>query len=121
MLEREVSRRLVKKQISRNPCHIVIKRQERVSTPGGGYKVVDKELDPQTVRIFLSSLHAEQVSQTGGRFQVQKWGMLARWDADIKNEDTFEFSGRAFKVISLLPTSRNGQVTGYQVSIEEVG
>jgi hypothetical protein len=114
------ARRLVERQIARNPSEIEMLRTELQETPGGGTKRVASTLPTQTMRIFLSSMKAENIVQEGGTFQVQRWGLLARWDADIQRDDEFTHDGRQFRVRSVLPVSKDGMRTGYQADLEEV-
>ena len=114
------ARRLTERSIARNPSTITITRMMSTPKPGGGQQQTPVDVEPQTVRIFLSSMTAQDVVQEGGQLQIQRWGLLARWDADLQADDEFTHDGREFRVRSVLPVSRGGARTGYQADLEEV-
>lgn len=112
--------RMTRHNIGRNPSEITVIRTVVASKPGGGQTKTSTTLDPQTMRIFLSSTRAERTVQEGGRIQVQQWGLLADRDADIEIGDEFTHEGRFFRVRNVLPVSAGGERTGYQAELEEV-
>lgn len=113
-------RLLTEQNIARNPSTIALVRTTVTPKPGGGQTKTTTVLDPQTMRIFLSSTRAERTVQEGGRIQVQQWGLLADRDADIEIGDEFTHEGRFFRVRNVLPVSAGGERTGYQAELEEV-
>lgn len=115
------ARRNVARQIIRNPVNIVITRSANEVPDGAGGTIRESvNLPAQTVRIFMSTMGAQSTAKEGGQIQVQRWGLLAKWDADIQPDDAFTHNGRQFKVRSVIPVTTDGQVVGYQADLEEV-
>lgn len=117
------ARRNAERQIARNPASIVINRLTETDDGAGGTIKTPVELPAQTVRIFLSAMSQTRTTGTvseGGQIQVTRWGLLAKWDADIQVDDTFTHNGRRFRVRSVTPVAIGGQVVSRQVDLEEV-
>lgn len=115
------ARRLAERNIARNPTSIVIKRIVDVDDGAGGSYKGEVELPAQTMRIFLSSMNqTKDVVGEGGQLQVQRWGLLAKWDADIQVDDKFEVDGRRFRVRSISLVRTGGVIVSHQVDLEEV-
>lgn len=115
------ARRLTERNIARNPTSIVIKRIQDIDDGAGGSYKGEVELPAQTMRIFLSSMsQTKDIVGEGGQLQVQRWGLLAKWDADIQVDDKFEVDGRQFGIRSVSPVRTDGEIASYQADLEEV-
>lgn len=114
------ARRNVERNIARNPTSIELKRIVDVDDGAGGSYKGEVELPAQTMRIFMSGMSQQKVVSEGGQLQVQRWGLLAKWDADIQADDTFDVDSRQFRVRSISPARTGGQVVSLQVDLEEV-
>lgn len=115
------ARRLAERNIARNPTSIVIKRIQDIDDGAGGSYKGEVELPAQVVRVFLSNLgQTKDVVGEGGQIQVQRWGLLAKWDADIQVDDKFEVDGRRFGIRSVFPVRTGGEIASYQADLEEV-
>ncbi|HHY47098.1 MAG TPA: hypothetical protein GX506_07360 [Firmicutes bacterium] len=116
-----IARRNVEKQIARNPTDIWIKRIVEMGDGAGGTIQQEITLPVQIVRIFLSSLgQTREIATEAVQMQVQRWGMLARWDADIQVGDTFTAQGRSFRVRGINQAATGGEVVALHVDLEEV-
>lgn len=114
------ARRLAERNIARNPTSIVIRRIQDIDDGAGGSYKGEVELPAQTMRIFMSGMSQQKVVSEGGQLQVQRWGLLAKWDADIQVDDKFEVDGRAFGIRSIFPIRTGGEIVSCQVDLEEV-
>lgn len=116
------ARALVDRQIARNPATITLQRMAEVDDRAGGTYRVTVSVPPQAVRIFMTaSSSAKDAMGVGGHVQIQRWGLLASWDADIREGDTFTHGGRLYRVHALTQVSTGGEVTAIQAELEEVG
>lgn len=116
-----LARCLTERSIERNPAAIVIQRIAEISDGAGGTMRVPQDVPEQTVRIFVGALaSAKDSTGTGGHVQVQRYGLLAKWDADIQEGDVFTYDGRQFRVHSITPVSTGGVRTALQAELEEV-
>lgn len=117
-------RLLTLKNIAQNPTAIVITRYPLVDNGlGGSYRDTQnpQTLPVQDVRVFMTSWSAPQTKVSeGGVIQTQKWGLLARWDADIEKEDEFTIDNQTFRVVDVNPIRYLGEVVSLQVELEEV-
>jgi hypothetical protein len=113
-------KRNVALQISKNPSTITITRTSYTDDGAGGKIKSTTTTKAQTVRIFMSASSEQQIVNEGGQIQVQQWGLLAKSDADIKQEDVFTFDSRTFRVRSILPARTGGQTVAFHVDLEEV-
>ena len=117
-------RLLTLKGIARNPSSIVITRYPLVDNGlGGSYRDTQKPetLPAQDVRVFMTSWGSPRTSTSeGGVIQIQKWGLLARWDADIEKEDGFSIGNQTFRVADVTPIRYLGEVVSLQADVEEV-
>lgn len=118
-------RRLLTLQaIARNSTGIVITRYPMIDDGAGGEYPDTQNLQilpVQNVRIFMSSFsEAQNRTNEGGQIQVQRWGLLAKWDADIKKNDIFAVKDQTFRVFDVNPVRYAGEVVSLQVDIEEV-
>lgn len=114
-------RQLAERSISRNPTSIVIRRAVDVEDGAGGSYKDKVALPAQTVRVFMSSMNqTKDIVGEGGQFQVQRWGLLTSWDADILVDDEFKIDGRQFRVRSISPVRAGGEIVSYQADLEEV-
>lgn len=119
----EAARRRARLQIQRNPTDIWIQRKSVVDDGAGGVLAQETvALSVQTVRIFspIVRTQTKQVSSEAGQFQVQTWGLLAEWDADIQPDDRFSAMGRNFRVIETVPKHAGGGVVSLEVDLGEV-
>ncbi len=112
--------------IQQNPTTITINRTEKIDM-GGYFDEVHSEVGPFTVWIYQYGTWIPQdVSTLAGTKQVDKtWGMLADYQADIKAGanvlDEFEVPEMGkFQVLAVYPQIVQGQVVGYQVTLEKV-
>jgi len=73
--------------IQQNPTTITIHRTEKIDM-GGYFEEVESEVGPFVVRIYQYGTWIPQdVSTLAGTKQVDKtWGMLADWQADIRQD-----------------------------------
>lgn len=116
-----VARRNVARQIARNPTDIWIKRVVEMDDGAGGTIRQEVALPAQTVRLFMSSLgQTRGVATEAVQMQVQRWGMLAGWDADIRAGDAFTAQGRSFRVRDIDQAATGGEVVALHVDLEEV-
>ena len=117
-------RLLTLKAIARNPSAIVITRYPLIDNGLGGScrdTQNPQTLPTQDVRIFMTSWGSPRTSTSeGGVIQIQKWGLLARWDADIEKEDEFTIDNQTFRVVDVNPIRYLGEVVSLQVELEEV-
>lgn len=116
------ARRLAERNIARNPLSVVIQRGVIEKPDGAGGTIIEPVMLPaQTMRIFLSAMsQTKDVVGEGGLIQVQRWGLLAKWDADIQVDDKFEVDGRRFGIRSIFPVRTGGEIASYQADLEEV-
>lgn len=115
------ARARVEQQIMRNPAGIVIRRSAEVSDGAGGSHRVTLELPAQTVRVFMAAYAgAREALGVGGHIETQRWGLLARWNADIRDGDEFAHGGRQFRVRAISPASTGGEATAIHAELEEV-
>lgn len=115
------ARRNVERNIARNPLSVIIQRGVIEKPDGAGGTIIEPVMLPdQTVRIFMSAMGAQSTAKEGGQIQVQRWGLLAKWDADIQADDTFDVDSRQFRVRGISPVRTGGQVVSLQVDLEEV-
>lgn len=116
-----LARRLVEQQIARNPTEIQITRMLKVDDGAGGTIRQTVTLPAQTVRLFMSSLGQTKQSTTeAAQVQVQRWGMLTRWDAEVQPGDTFTIGSRPFRVVDVDPVRTGGEVVSLHADLEEV-
>lgn len=116
-----IRRELTKRTIRQNPMQVVFTRRAQVPDGAGGWKEDDVTLEPQTVRLFLSSvLGRREVSKEGGQLQFSQAGLLAEHDADIQRGDKFERDGRKYKVEKVDAVRLAGEVVSIQCVMEEV-
>lgn len=87
--------------IASNPTDIVITRIEEQSDGHGGFLPGEPvDLEPQTVKIQPMRDRANvMVSTAGEAVDVPTHEVVARWDADIKKNDTFEYRGDPYRVV----------------------
>lgn len=120
-MDPEIARRMTEANIQRDPIRIVIERFISEDDGAGGTRQSQKDLPPQTVRIFRTMLGtSREAAKEGGQLQVQRWGLLARHDADITKGDPFEALGRRFRVADVDPATTGGQTHALHVDLEEV-
>jgi len=112
--------------IQQNPTTITIHRTEKIDM-GGYFEEVESEVGSFVVRIYQYGTWAPQdVSTLVGTKQVDKtWGMLMDYEADVKAGsnvlDEFEVPEMGkFQVLAVYPQIVQGQVVGYQVTLEKV-
>lgn len=111
--------------ISQNPTQIAIHRKEKVRK-GGGYEVVESDLPPATVRIFVARTQIPQtVTMLAGTKQTDKmYSLLADERADIQAgpnvTDRFEALGEKFEVVSVQSQIVQGVTVGFQADLERV-
>jgi hypothetical protein len=112
--------------IQQNPTEITIQRTKKVDM-GGYFDEVKSEHGPYTVRIFMEGMRIpREVSTLAGTKQVDKgWGMLADYQADIKDganvQDEFDVPGLGhFRILAVYPQVVQGQIVGYQADLEKV-
>ena len=117
-------RLLTIKNIALNPVSVTITRYPMIDDGiGGSHRDTQ---NPQTIlaqdiRVFMTSWGTPRTSTSeGGIIQVQKWGLLARWDADIEKEDEFTIDNQAFRVTEVNPVRCLGEIVSLQVDVEEV-
>lgn len=122
----EIRRQHISWTIQQNPLTITINRTEKIEK-NGCFEDAFSTVGPFEVRIFTQkSANPREVSTLAGTMQVDKnWGMLASFDADLRDGpnviDEFDAPGFGhFKVVKLYPQIVMGQIAGYQVDLEAV-
>lgn len=121
----EMRRKHTKWNIEQNPSAITIKRTEK-REKDGYFDESETQLDPQTVRVFVTRANTNQTITTlAGQKQVDRYyGLLADHEADIKADihttDIFESDGMKFEVKAVYPQRIQGELTGYQCELERV-
>lgn len=121
----EARRKHTQWSIDQNPSTITIKRKQKVEMDGY-FDETETEIEPQTVRYFVSKANTNQTVRTlAGEKQVDRYyGLLANYQADIKanihTTDTFEVDGMKFEVKAVYPQRIAGELVGYQCELERV-
>ena len=94
---------------------------------GGYFEEIKSEVGPFAVRIYqYGTWIPQEVSTLAGTKQVDRtWGMLMDHEADVKAGsnvlDEFEVPEMGkFQVLAVYPQIVQGQVVGYQVTLEKV-
>ncbi|NPV80742.1 MAG: head-tail adaptor protein [Firmicutes bacterium] len=116
-----IARRNVERQIQRNPTDIWIKRIVEADDGAGGTIRQEIMLPVQTVRVFMGTYsQSKEIATEAVQMQIQRWGMLARWDADIQLGDVFTAQGRSFRIRDIDQVATGGDVIALHVDLEEV-
>lgn len=117
----EVRRQATVKAININPFNITLKRKKQVSDGAGGVKQEKPEqLESQTMRLYMVGGHIRDKSGEAGVVNTKGWGLLAEWNADVKEGDTFELGDQKFRVLDINPVRVRGSVVSLQIEIEEL-
>lgn len=115
-------RTMTERNIDMDPAHIRLEREHVEEGRAGGVVTALEVLPPQRVKIYPLG-QAGRTSQTtgeGGTVQFNRWGLLARWDADIRKGDEFSRLGRRYRVDTTRRATYMGEVVSVQCELEEL-
>ncbi len=92
-------RKYIEKLINSSPVDIKIVRKKETDDGYGGVIIEEKEIT-ETVTFYERKARREVVSDYGTTYTgVQVTKILAKHDADIQEDDTFEYEGKKYKVL----------------------
>lgn len=92
-------KKYIEKLINSNPANITIKRKNEIDDGYGGTIVEEKEVN-EIVAFYERKARREFLTDYGTTYTgVQVTKILARYDADIQEGDTFECGGKKYKVL----------------------
>jgi len=107
--------------IADNPVTVTINRKEKTDDGGGGWVGQGVDLQPQTIRIFVTERKHSEKTDEAGQQRSSQWGLLASYNADIISDDTFTLPGRGtFSVGQVMPVTHAGEVVSKQAMLEEI-
>lgn len=117
----EIRREMVRRSIALNPAVVEIQRTVKEDDGAGGVTTSTETLDPQEVRIFISTDRiAVDTGGEGGLVHISRYGLLAPHDADLQRGDSFEHEGRTYRVRSVRAVRFQGETVSFQAELEEV-
>lgn len=101
--------------IKDDPTRITLKRQVRVSKPGGGHDFPKVDVAPQTFRLINQDIGSGFISDSdNGSVRRFNYVAVGRYNADVDINDTWSENGIQYKVDSIIPN--NGWETRFYIS-----
>lgn len=96
-------KKYIKKLINANPANITIKRKIKIDDGYGGSIVEEKEIN-ETVTFYERKARREVVTDYGTTYVgINITKILALFNADIIEGDTFTYEGKTYKVLFAKP------------------
>lgn len=100
-VERIMARRQIDALILSDPVSLEFERQEKVSTPGGGWRWgAEVKLEPQQVALipFKRRMTEFLVDTQYGEIPDLPYVLLGRYNLNVEEKDSFWFQGEQFVV-----------------------
>jgi len=105
-VELMVRKRLVREFINVDYADVVFIRKTRLKTSAGGYKEVELPLSKaQRIRLIPNKRRFASTFVNTEAGEIEKWPYILITDTntDIKENDTFNYRGKDYKVMSIEP------------------
>lgn len=109
-----VLRKQTEKFIQENPSQITLLRETRIPNGKGGYTTTRAPQASQTFRIVPQQPGSAARTMDGDKV-APTFVLIGRWNADVNNNDVFEWDGRTYSV-DLVRGS--GLSTSYETWVE---
>lgn len=104
--ERIMRRRIVRQYIAEDPVDVAFVRQQKVTTPAGGWKLEDQPpLPPQRARIIPAKRRYGNATVNTESGQILDWPyiLVGYHDMNIEPNDKFTWQGHHYQVKSIEP------------------
>ena len=119
-----VQRKANQQLIEENPVVITIKRTAFVQNASGGRDEQVSVLPPFRGRIVPAKQQVRKIADEAGIALTSAWLLIAPWNADIRasseTSDTFQTSGKEYRVTRVVPRKFAGLTYSIHAILEEV-